>query len=63
MLILIVMSFTEEDQSTKQSKSLLALYLPFLPCLAGDMLSFVNQNVRLLKHDRSIVREDHLDTR
>lgn len=28
-----------------------------------DTPSFVNQDVRLLKHDSSIVREDHLDTR
>lgn len=27
------------------------------------MSSFVNKEVRLLKHDNSIVREDHLDKR
>ncbi|KAL0335866.1 UNVERIFIED_CONTAM: D-aminoacyl-tRNA deacylase [Sesamum radiatum] len=31
--------------------------------LGCGISSFVNKEVRLLKHDRSIVREDHLDTR
>lgn len=33
------------------------------PSLQGNMSSFVNKEVRLLKHDNSIVKEDHLDKR
>ncbi|KAJ9568337.1 hypothetical protein OSB04_004303 [Centaurea solstitialis] len=62
-MVTLVVTTTIDPASIGPASALLAMPGwhpgPFLQ----DMASFVNKGVRLLKHDNSIVREDHLDKR
>ncbi|XP_009631667.1 D-aminoacyl-tRNA deacylase-like isoform X1 [Nicotiana tomentosiformis] len=62
-MVTLIVATTIDPASIGPASALLAM-----PCWhpgppIQDMPSFVNQDVRLLKHDRSIVREDYLDNR
>ncbi|MCD9559769.1 D-aminoacyl-tRNA deacylase [Datura stramonium] len=62
-MVTLIVATTIDPASIGPASALLAMpgWHPGPPI--QDMPSFVNQDVRLLKHDRSIVREDHLDKR
>ncbi|XAR63840.1 D-aminoacyl-tRNA deacylase [Bertholletia excelsa] len=62
-MVTLVVSTTTDPASIGPASALLAMpgWHPGPP--VQDMTSFVNGGVRLLKHDKSIVREDHLDNR
>ncbi|XP_019225786.1 PREDICTED: D-aminoacyl-tRNA deacylase-like isoform X2 [Nicotiana attenuata] len=60
-MVTLIVATTIDPASIGPASALLAMpgWHPGPPI--QDMPSFVNQDVRLLKHDRSIVREDYLD--
>ncbi|XP_052179827.1 D-aminoacyl-tRNA deacylase-like isoform X2 [Diospyros lotus] len=62
-MVTLVVATTVDPASIGPASTLLAMpgWHPGPP--VQDMSSFVNRGVRLLKHDNSIVREDHLDRR
>ncbi|XP_011086913.1 D-aminoacyl-tRNA deacylase isoform X2 [Sesamum indicum] len=62
-MVTLVVATTVDPASVGPASALLSMpgWQPG-PSLQG-ISSFVNKEVRLLKHDRSIVREDHLDRR
>ncbi|KAL0357660.1 UNVERIFIED_CONTAM: D-aminoacyl-tRNA deacylase [Sesamum calycinum] len=62
-MVTLVVATTVDPASIGPASALLSMpgWQPG-PSLQG-ISSFVNKEVRLLKHDRSIVREDHLDRR
>ncbi|WMV35287.1 hypothetical protein MTR67_028672 [Solanum verrucosum] len=62
-MVTLIVATTIDPASIGPASALLAMpgWHPGPPI--QDVPSFVNRDVRLLKHDSSIVREDHLDTR
>ncbi|CAN4100361.1 unnamed protein product [Withania somnifera] len=62
-MVTLIIATTIDPASIGPASALLAMpgWHPGPPI--QDSPSFVNQDVRLLKHDSSIVREDYLDTR
>ncbi|KAM7483097.1 hypothetical protein LguiB_007680 [Lonicera macranthoides] len=62
-MVTLVVATTTDPASIGPASVLLAMPGWHPGPLLQDMSSFVNKEVRLLKHDRSIVSEDHLDKR
>ncbi|KAA8542588.1 hypothetical protein F0562_023740 [Nyssa sinensis] len=62
-MVTLVVATTTDPASVGPASALLAMPGWHPGPLVQDMESFVNREVRLLKHDNSIVREDHLDRR
>ncbi|KAI7986898.1 D-aminoacyl-tRNA deacylase [Camellia lanceoleosa] len=62
-MVTLVVATTIDPASIGPASALLSMPGWYPGPLLQDMLSFTNRTVRLLKHDKSIVREDHLDKR
>ncbi|KAK2989243.1 hypothetical protein RJ640_013191 [Escallonia rubra] len=62
-MVTLVVATTTDPASIGPASALLAMPGWHPGPLVEDMPSFVNREVRLLKHDNSIVKEDHLDKR
>ncbi|CAL5444817.1 unnamed protein product [Camellia sinensis] len=62
-MVTLVVATTIDPASIGPASALLSMPGWYPGPLLQDMSSFMNRAVRLLKHDKSIVREDHLDKR
>ncbi|CAL5445029.1 unnamed protein product [Camellia sinensis] len=62
-MVMLVVATTIDPASIGPVSALLSMPGWYPGPLLQDMSSFTNRAVRLLKHDKSIVREDHLDKR
>ncbi|GMQ11014.1 hypothetical protein CsSME_00053794 [Camellia sinensis var. sinensis] len=62
-MVTLVVATTIDPASIGPASALLSMPGWYPGPLLQDMSSFTNRTVRLLKHDKSIVREDHLDKR
>ncbi|GMQ10574.1 hypothetical protein CsSME_00053524 [Camellia sinensis var. sinensis] len=62
-MVTLVVATTIDPASIGPASALLSMPGWYPGPLLQDMSSFTNRAVRLLKHDKSIVREDHLDKR
>ncbi|KAK3012729.1 hypothetical protein RJ639_009562 [Escallonia herrerae] len=62
-MVTLVVATTTDPASIGPASALLAMPGWHPGPLVEDMPSFVNREVRLLKHDNGIVKEDHLDKR
>ncbi|KAL7179175.1 hypothetical protein ACSBR1_042542 [Camellia fascicularis] len=60
-MVTLVVATTIDPASIGPASALLSMPGWYPGPLLQDMSSFTNRAVRLLKHDKSIVREDHLD--
>ncbi|KAL7161436.1 hypothetical protein ACSBR2_041991 [Camellia fascicularis] len=62
-MVTLVVATTIDPASIGPASALLSMPGWYPGPLLQDMSSFTNRAVRLLKHEKSIVREDHLDKR
>ncbi|XP_028123441.1 D-aminoacyl-tRNA deacylase-like isoform X4 [Camellia sinensis] len=62
-MVTLVVATTIDPASIGPASALLSMPGWYPGPLLQDMSSFTNRTVRLVKHDKSIVREDHLDKR